>query len=164
MLSTLPSLPLLAGIDSMLAAGRTPVDDRSDDSNGPAPAASERAATRILVVEDDWFAGTDMQAALQAAGYDVLEVATSADEAVQAAADYRPELVIMDVRLLGNRDGVDAALEIAKRFAIRSLFVSAYFDPALRSRAEAALPVGWLIKPITGEALVAAVNAALGHR
>lgn len=160
MLSTQLALPSVPEVDSILAPRRPPFDYRSVQSKEQRD-ADKRPAARILIVEDDWFAGTDMQAALQDAGYDVPDLATTADEAVAAAGHCEPDLVVMDVRLVGERDGVDAALEIARRFGIRSLFVSAYADAALRSRAEPARPVGWLTKPISGEQLVAAVRDAL---
>lgn len=159
-----PSFPPGLNIDSILATRRPPSSGRSKDDDKRKTHADERVLARILVVEDDWFVGMDMQAALQEAGYGVLEVVTSASEAIEAAGDYRPDLIIMDVRLVGSGDGVDAALEIGRRFGIRSLFVTAYVDPALKSRAEAARPMGWLTKPISGEALVAAVRDALGRR
>jgi len=155
------SLPSAPDVGSILAPRRLPFGDPSSESREREADADKRPAARILIVEDDWFAGTDMEAALQDAGYDVPELVTSADEAVAAAGDCEPDLVIMDVRLVGERDGVDAALEIARRFGIRSLFVSAYVDSALRTRAEPARPVGWLTKPISGEQLVAAVRNAL---
>ncbi len=122
---------------------------------------AERPAARILVVEDDWFVGMDAHDSLQEAGYEVLDVATSASEAIEAAGNHRPDLVIMDVRLVGPVDGVDAALEIARRFGIRCLFVTAFVEPALKKRAEPAHPTGWLTKPITNVDLVQAVADAL---
>jgi len=64
----------------------------------------------------------------------------------------------MDVRLVGDRDGVEAATEIWQRFAIRSLFVSANLDADARTKAAAANPVGFLEKPFTRERLLAAVG------
>ena len=157
------SQPSAPHIGSILAPRRPPFADPSSESREREADADKRTAARILIVEDDWFAGTDMEAALQDAGYDVPQLVTSADEAVAAADDCEPDLVIMDVRLVGERDGVDAALEIARRFGIRSLFVSAFVDPELRTRAEPARPVGWLAKPISGEHLVAAVRNAFGR-
>lgn len=154
------SLPSTPDIDSILAPRRPPFGDPPSERNERMPDADKRPATRILIVEDDWFAGTDMQASLRDAGFDVPELVTSANEAVTVAGDYEPDLVVMDVRLVGERDGVDAALEIARRFGIRSLFVSAYVDAALRTRAEPARPIGWLTKPISGETLVTAVRDA----
>src|SRR5262249_934240 len=71
----------------------------------------------------------------------------------------RPDLVLMDVRLLGDRDGIDAATEIWQRFAIRSLLVSANLDTAARSKASAANPIGFLEKPYSPTSLLAAVEA-----
>jgi CheY-like chemotaxis protein len=72
----------------------------------------------------------------------------------------RPDLVLMDMRLIGEGDGIDAALEIWQRFGIRSLFVSANLDPGARAKAASANPVGFLEKPFTRTSLLAAVAAA----
>ena len=88
-------------------------------------------------------------------------VATAADEAVLLGEVRRPDVVLMDIRLRGPRDGIDAATEIRRRFDIRSLFVSAHTDPATMARAQAADPVGWLPKPFSGHQLAAALEAAL---
>lgn len=163
MLSTSPSFPPLCNVDSSLATRRPPLGDHSHEGKLRNMDAEKRPAARVLVVEDDWFAGMDMQGALQDAGFTMLELATSAEEAVEAARAHEPDIIIMDIRLVGERDGVDAALEIGRRFAIRCLFVSAFVDPQLRSRAEPARPFGWLTKPIAGETLVTAVTDALGR-
>jgi CheY-like chemotaxis protein len=65
----------------------------------------------------------------------------------------------MDVRLIGDKDGIEAAIDIWQRFGIRSLFVSANLDPAARAKAAAANPVGFLEKPFTAHSLLAAVGA-----
>ena len=90
---------------------------------------------RILIVEDDYLVALQFENALTEAGYDVVDIASTAEEAVQIVPDYRPELVLMDVRLAGPRDGIQAAEEILDRFGIRSIFVSAFSDPATRARA-----------------------------
>ena len=164
MLSTSSSFPPLSDIDSILATRRPPLGVGSQEGKLGNTDAEKRPAARVLVVEDDWFAGMDMQGALQDAGFTVLELATTAEEAIEAARVHEPDIIIMDVRLVGERDGVDAALEIGRRFGIRCLFVSAFVDPELRSRAEPAHPFGWLTKPIGGETLVAAVRNALARQ
>ena len=148
----------------MLVTRRPPAGSRKSEAGEPGTGADRQAGTRILVVEDDWFAGMDMESALDKAGYDVRGVVMSAEEAIEAAGESRPDLVLMDVRLVGARDGVDAALEIGRRFGIRCLFVTAFVDPALKARAEPARPIGWLTKPIAGDALVAAVRDALARQ
>jgi CheY-like chemotaxis protein len=115
------------------------------------------ASLRIMVVEDDVFIRLDLMTHLRAGGHTVVGSAASAAEAVRVAERERPQLVLMDVRLGGDKDGIDAATEIWRRFAIRSLFVSANLDANARAKAAAANPVGYLEKPFTPHRLLAAV-------
>jgi DNA-binding NarL/FixJ family response regulator len=116
---------------------------------------------RILIVEDDYLVALQFENALTEAGYDVVDIASTAAEAVQMVPDHQPELVLMDIRLAGPRDGIDAAAEIFDRFGIRSIFVSAFTDPATQTRAQPARPLAWLSKPVSDHKLVAAVDTAL---
>ena len=86
----------------------------------------------------------------------------SADQAVSITERERPDLVAMDIRLAGARDGIDAAHEILARFGIRSIFVTANTDPHTRRRAAAVKPIGYLEKPLTVESLRTALNALKG--
>jgi CheY-like chemotaxis protein len=117
------------------------------------------ASLRIIVVEDDVFIRLDLMTHLRAGGHTVVGSAASAAEAVRLAERERPELILMDVRLAGDRDGIDAATEIWQRFAIRSLFVSANLDARARAKAAAANPVGYLEKPFSPHSLLAALAA-----
>ena len=112
---------------------------------------------RIVVVEDDVSIRLDLMTHLRSGGHAVVGTADSAADAVRVIERERPDLVLMDVRLLGDRDGIDAATEIWQRFAIRSLLVSANLDTAARSKASAANPIGFLEKPYTPTRLLAAV-------
>ena len=116
---------------------------------------------RILIVEDEWFIASEIENILREATYDVVGIAATADDAVRLAVAERPDLVLMDIRLSGPRDGIAAAVEINARLGIRSLYVTAHSDPHTRSRGEAAEPLGWISKPIFGDELVAAVRDAL---
>lgn len=141
---------LIEGADSVTAAG--PADP-------PQPAARPC----ILLVEDDFLVGMEVEAGLTEAGYTVAGPAATAEEAVALAASRRPALVVMDIRLASDRDGIDAALEIYRTLGIRSLFASAHVDAQVRARAEAARPLGWVAKPYRVETLLAAVDAALNE-
>ena len=136
------------------------VFSQADRSEG---CISADSPCRVLIVEDDYLVSIEMEIELAAAGFEVVGVAVSARQAIQIATATDPDLVIMDVRLEGLRDGVDAALDIFMAKGIRSLFASAHHDPETRRRAEAALPLGWLAKPYTMTSLVNAVREAARH-
>jgi CheY-like chemotaxis protein len=116
---------------------------------------------RIVVVEDEVFIRLDLMSHLQGAGHHVVGTAASAMEAVHVVDQMRPDLVLMDVRLIGEKDGIHAATEIWQRLGIRSVFVSANLDAGARARAASANPIGFVEKPFTRSSLLAAVAA--GH-
>lgn len=139
----------------------------SDDTPGNGPDPTERTVVtppRLLVVEDDWFIGQDIEATASDAGYRVVGIVRSAEAAVAAAATHVPDLVLMDIRLAGTRDGIDAAIEIRRRLDIPSLFVSAHRNAGVQARAAAARPAGWLPKPFSGSQLLRAIEHALATR
>lgn len=138
-------------------------------SGGPDPTSKDNrsadqppASLRLMIVEDDAFVALDAKEILETAGYDVVGLAKSANEAVEKAGALRPDMILMDIRLLGARDGVDAAIEIHDRFGVRSLFASAHSDAETRDRADAARPLGFLSKPVTRRALLDAVERSAG--
>jgi DNA-binding response OmpR family regulator len=140
---------------------RRPPPLTDEEPSGAAEDAD--GSTRILVVEDDFLIASQMEDALSEAGFDVV-LASSAEEALAIVAAGRPELVVMDVRLSGAMDGVDAALELFRTYGLRSIFSTAHSDPVVRARAAPAQPLGWLIKPYSMPALVAAARGALRRR
>lgn len=139
--------------------GRHPFIVFSPGGEGVGEKTDETA--RVLIVEDDYLAAMDMEAALTEAGYQIVGFANTAEEAVRLAQAERPALVVMDIRLNGPRDGVDAALEIFKTSGVRCIFATAHHTPQTRSRAEPASPLGWLPKPYSSASLVAIVRRAL---
>jgi two-component system, response regulator PdtaR len=149
--------------EAMLIEGEAAADDAqagSAEAAEPSEEPSSRPAPCILLVEDDFLVGMEMEMGLEEAGYAVV-IATTAEEAAALAEKHRPALAVMDIRLAGERDGVDAALEIFRRFEIRSLFASAHGDSHFRARAEAARPLGWIAKPYRVGTLLRAVEEAL---
>lgn len=117
---------------------------------------------RVLVVEDEFFISLDTETLLQGMGHIVVAIAVSADEAVRVAEAERPDVVLMDIRLIGARDGIDAAAEILQRFDIRSIFVTANSDPGTRHRAQGVRPIAFLEKPLTEPRLRAGLMALQG--
>src|SRR5688572_27286756 len=99
--------------------------DRSSPDARPAPAHFDPGCDpaerpRILLVEDDFLVGMELEEGLREAGCRVTGIAANAEQAFAMAEADRPLLVVMDIRLAGARDGVDAAIEIHRRLGIRS--------------------------------------------
>lgn len=115
---------------------------------------------RVLVVEDEFFLAVQIEEWLLENGLDVVDVVHTADEAVAVAVAERPDLVIMDIRLASESDGISAAVAILERTGIRCIFATAYADAATRERGEKARPFAWLRKPFTVEALLGFVESA----
>lgn len=113
---------------------------------------------RIVIVEDDAFIRLDLATHLVAAGHTIVGTADAAADAIRLAERERPDLMLMDVRLVGGVDGIEAATEIWRRFSVRSLFISANLDAAARAKAAAANPLGFLEKPFSPGSLLAAVS------
>lgn len=139
---------------------RPPPGSQSQDDADASPGPGRRG--RILIVEDEYLVALSSEWALQDAGFEVLAVVASGEDAIAAAAQLVPDLALMDVRLAGRLDGIDAALALRAR-GIPCLFASANSDPGTIDRGQKAEPLGWLRKPFTDAALVAAVTDAMGR-
>jgi two-component system, response regulator PdtaR len=114
----------------------------------------------VLIVEDDFLVALAAEAALREAGFEVAGVVVSAEAAIAEAAAKQPSLVIMDVRLAGRRDGIDAAIQLFRDHGIPCIFATAHYDAQARARAGPAKPLGWLQKPYSMPDLVMLVRQA----
>ena len=147
--------------DAMPSARQLRTGKTLSAAAGESTAAGAKRA-RILIVEDDYFVATGLEHALVDAGFEVVGIAVTAEQAVELGADQQPQLVVMDIRLAGSRDGIDAALELLSKHGIRSLFATAHGDDATRARAEKAQPLGWLTKPYSTRLAVETIRNILG--
>lgn len=121
----------------------------------------QTAGPKLLIVEDDHLVAMQAENTLLDAGFEVTGIAATAEEAIQLTRAEPPTLVIMDIRLAGERDGVDTALQLFRETGVRCIFATARNDPANRLRAEPARPFTWLAKPYHPGALVRAVREVL---
>src|SRR5438132_351234 len=117
--------------------------------------------TRILVVEDERIVARDIQASLQNLGYTVTALAASAEEALRNVAANPPELVLMDIRLTGESDGIQAAARIRADYHLPVIFLTAYADQQTIQRAKITEPFGYLLKPFEERELQTAIEMAL---
>ncbi len=119
--------------------------------------------TRILVVEDEAIVAKDIETALHGLGYSVPAVAASGEAAIEKAEALHPDLVLMDIRLKGQIDGVKAAGEINGRLGIPIVYLTAHADQQTLRRAKTTQPLGYILKPFDERDLSAAIELAL-HR
>jgi len=139
---------------------------RAPQTRAPAERSAgtgEAAEGTVLVVEDDYFAAWELENGLSEAGFDVVGTTGSAREAVALARSERPDVVVMDIRLRGGGDGIEAALAILAETGIRCIFATAHLDAQTRRRGDAARPWGWIGKPYATPALVALVKDAIAR-
>jgi DNA-binding NarL/FixJ family response regulator len=116
---------------------------------------------RVLVVEDDFLVAGELEHWLSNAGFEVVGPAGTAEEAITLARETKPDLVVMDIRLAGSRDGVDAAIEIYRSLGIRSVFATAQSDARTMARGQEANPLAWVAKPYSPSRLVTELKALL---
>jgi CheY-like chemotaxis protein len=122
------------------------------------------AAARILIVEDERLIAIDLQRRLTRLGYTVVALAASGAEAIQQALVLHPDLVLMDIRLQGNMDGVEAAQHIHASAAIPVVFMTAYVDKATQQRVKATSSWGCLYKPFTPHQMQSALAHVLSRQ
>lgn len=106
-----------------------------------------------LIVDDDLLIADHLRDLVADIGLEVCGVAHDAETAIETAINLQPDVILMDVRLGGELDGVDAAIEIFKRAKSRVIFVTAYNDPATVDRMKRNNPTGILIKPVGAQEL-----------
>src|ERR1700733_2704545 len=118
---------------------------------------------RVLVVEDEGLIANDVARRLASLGHEVLGPASTAEEAVELAS--RAEIVLMDIHIDGQRDGVDAAREIRARHHRPVVFLTAHADRSTLERANEAGPFGYIVKPLGPASLQTSIEIAIArHR
>ena len=115
----------------------------------------------ILVVEDEGIVARDLQESLMRLGYQIAGIASEGAQAVTMAEEQHPELVVMDVSLRGDIDGIQAARLIQERSHVPVIFLTGHSDPATLQRAVSAGPLGYILKPFQEVELRCAIEVAI---
>ncbi len=113
---------------------------------------------KILIVEDEFITAYHIGTILGRSGYEVAGNPKSGEDAIQAVLETMPDVILMDVKLFGEVDGIDAAAEIKKRFNIPVIYLTAYSDSATLARISQTNPYGYLLKPVNPDNLKAAIE------
>jgi CheY-like chemotaxis protein len=116
---------------------------------------------KILIVEDEILIARDTESKLKKMGYIVTGIAASHDEAIAAINLNKPDLILMDIRIKGQMDGIDTALEVQEKYRIPVVFQTAHADDATVARARVTGSYGYLVKPIKDTEFKIAVENAL---
>ncbi|MBI5410964.1 MAG: EAL domain-containing protein [Nitrospirae bacterium] len=119
------------------------------------------ARTSILIVEDEAIIALDLRATLSEMGYLVTAVAASGEEAIAQAARTRPDLVLMDVKIEGEMDGVETAGQIWSQLGIPIVYLTAHADDHTLLRIKGTQPFGYVLKPVNERDLHAVIEIAL---
>ena len=119
---------------------------------------------QILVVEDERIVAADIKMSAQRLGYDVCGIAFSGEEAIKKAEEMNPDLVLMDIVLEGEMDGIEAASSIRTRFDIPIVYLTAYADEKTLERAKITEPFGYIIKPYDDKCLYTSIEIAFYKR
>jgi signal transduction histidine kinase len=118
---------------------------------------------RILVVEDEFIVAEDIAEKLRTLNYEVVDIVGSGEDAIEICQTSNPDLVLMDIVLLGDIDGIDAAETIWHQHSIPVVYLTAYADDNTLERAKLTEPFGYLLKPFQEKDLRAAIEIALSR-
>lgn len=116
---------------------------------------------KIMIVEDERITAADLQDTIAQLGYTVTATVSTGSDALREAEKNPPDLVVMDINIEGDLDGVEAAKRIRQRFGIPSVYLTAHADPDTLSRAKQAEPLGYILKPFQERALHAVIEMAV---
>ena len=119
------------------------------------------ASARVLIVEDELLVASDLSTSLEDFGYVVAGVAKSGEEALRKAQESRPDLVLMDIVLQGEMDGIQVAERLRSALGVPVLYLTSYGDTDKLERAKLTEPYAYLAKPWVESELKAAISLAL---
>jgi len=116
---------------------------------------------KILIVEDESIVAMEIKNRLEKLGYKIVGMALTGQQAIKESEENNPDLVLMDIRLKGSMDGIDAADEIKNRFNIPVIYLTAYADRETLKRAKVTEPYGYILKPFTEREVHSNIEMAL---
>jgi PAS domain S-box-containing protein len=122
------------------------------------------APKRILIVEDQRLIAADLEQTLKRLGYEIVGSVSTGEEAVETALQQHPDLALMDIRLRGPMDGIEAANVIRQQSDMPVVYLTGYADEDTLRRAMITGPLGYILKPFNERELTAAIEIALYKR
>ena len=118
---------------------------------------------KILIVEDEAIIAEDIATQLEKMGYEIVDIVASGEEAIASALEKQPNLILMDIMLQGEMDGIEAAQKINAQINIPIVYLTAYADEKTLKRAKLTKPFGYLLKPFRAKELHTTIEISLGR-
>lgn len=122
------------------------------------------SSAAVLIVEDELLVANDLQQSLTDMGYDAFAVAASGAEALAHAAKRQPDVVLMDIRIKGEEDGIRTAQRLKQQHPVIVIFLTAFADDQMVDRAKRTEPDGYLLKPVKHAELHSMIEISLYRR
>ncbi len=116
---------------------------------------------KVLIAEDEFLIALDLQQNLRRSFFNVCGTAAEGKEVVEMAKSSDPDIILMDINLMGDIDGIEAARQISEFSSALIIFTTGYQDMGLRERAMALKPAAYLIKPIRIKEIEAIITSTL---
>lgn len=116
---------------------------------------------KVLIVEDELIIAREINRSIQRLGYEVADMASTAEEALAAIEAHRPDLILMDIHIDGEIDGIATAQKILHQYHIPLIFLTAFSDEATIERAKNAEPYGFIVKPFDERDLKTTIEIVL---
>lgn len=151
----------MISLEQWCAGGGEPQNPRRGQSGGPNQQPGKQSP-RILIIEDDFFVASHLEALLNERGFESCDIASTPERAINHVAEVPTDLVLVDVNLEASIDGVETLRRIQERGTVSAVFITAYTDPPTLRRISDAFPgTPVLHKPISPELLQATIDQVL---
>ena len=118
---------------------------------------------KILIVEDDAVIAQLIEHHLLDFGYHVLDIVHDSEKALDKIYSLRPDLVLLDINILGTKDGIEVAHVIEEKYNLPYIFLTAYSDPSTLERAQNLSPMGYVVKPFKERDLLATITIGMSN-
>jgi DNA-binding LytR/AlgR family response regulator len=116
---------------------------------------------KIMIVEDESIVALDLSMRLQKEGYEIVGIASNSDDAIDVFTEQKPDLVLMDINIKGNKDGIETAAALKKIQDVPLIFLTAFSQSEYVNRAKAVNPSAYLVKPFNNDSLHTSIQIAI---
>ncbi len=117
--------------------------------------------SKILIVENERIVANDLKQQLEDLGYEVIGISGTGEDALKKTREKSPDLILMDIIITGDVDGIETAKQIKEQYSIPFIYLTAYYDDEILERASLTQPAGYIIKPFNNVGIHAAIQMAL---